>query len=202
MKNKNTTTGRHACTSVFKRQLSFLLRHFELWLCNIQTSHLSDGPAMKDMLFSVCLLLLTTHTCLAEEEETRSLPPLRDGPARTRSLHLKLPPVISLRLLAISAASPLPLHSSLSFHCQFAPPWAFFGTLGLVSSIRLGRPNFILYRIPLVWIHTDAHTNWEPETSAHMSLSSQAASGWPAPSSPAARSKQVQRSNSSSITWQ
>lgn len=183
MKNKNpTTTGRHACTSVFKRQLSFLLRHFELWLCNIQTSHLSDGPAMKDMLFSVCLLLLTTHTCLAEEEETRSLPPLTDGPAQTRSLHLKLPPVISLRLLAISAASPLPRHSSLSFHCQFAPPWAFFGTLCFVSSIRLGWPNFILYRIPLVWIHTDTHTNWEPETSAHMSLSSQAAGGWPAPS--------------------
>lgn len=151
---------------MFKRQPSFLPRHFELWLCSIQTSHLADCPAMKDMLFRIWLLLLTTHTCLGEEEETRSLPPLTDSPARTvlLLLHLRLPPFISLRLLAISAASPLPLHSSLSFHCQFAPPWAFFGTLGFVSSIRLGRPNFILYRIPLVWIHTHTHTNWEPET--------------------------------------
>lgn len=155
---------------------------------------------MKDLLLSVRLLLLTTHTCLAEEEETRSLPPLTDsqlGPC-SRSRHLKLPPLISLRLLAISAASPLPLHSSFSFHCQFAPPWAFFGTLGFVSSIRLGRPNFIPYRIPLVGIHTHTHTqigNLRRERTCP-SASRVSLSRW----CPACTQKQVQRSNSSSIS--
>lgn len=138
-----------------------------LWTLTLRHSNISFiQPSSNER--RVWLLVLTTHTCPAEEEDSRRLPPPTASPAP--SLHPKLPPFISLRLLAISAASPLPLplHSPLSLHCQFAPPWAFFGSLGFVSSIRLGRPNFILYRIPLVWIHTHTHTHrlgtWDVST--------------------------------------
>lgn len=80
-------------------------------------------------------------------------------PVCPHSIYLKLLPFISLRLLAISAAILLPLFSFSHSHCWLAPPWAFFGRLSSVSSIRPGWPNFILYRMPLVWIHTQMHTH-------------------------------------------
>lgn len=85
----------------------------------------------------------------------------------SRSLYFKLSPFISLPLVAMSATSLLALLSSLRFHCWLAVQ-AFFGHPSSVSNIRPGWPNFILYWIPPVWIHTHTHThtNWEPETSA------------------------------------
>lgn len=83
-------------------------------------------------------------------------------PVCYESLCLKLSLFISLRLVAISAAIRLALLSSFCSCCWLVLR-AFFGYPSSVSNIRPGWPNFILYWITPVWIHT--HSNWEPETS-------------------------------------
>lgn len=144
-------------------EASVVLSSETLWTLTLQHSNISFIRLSSNERHAVrCRTAPPHHSHLPsrrgrKQKSSSSNRPAQRGPC-SRSLHLTLPPFISLRLLAISAASPLPLHSSLSFHCQLAPPWAFFGTLGFVSSIRLGWPNFILYRIPLVWIHAHIHT--------------------------------------------
>lgn len=134
------------------------------------TVHPSTRPPMKDTPLSIWLLLLSllTPALLAGEEETgRLLPPLPGFFAQ------KLPPFVSLRLLAIfscrpSSSSlflelPLAVRTTPSFFWRLRPRQQYEAGQGLILS-SIGYPLFG---------STHIHTNWEPETSAHMSLSSQ-----------------------------
>lgn len=69
------------------------------------------------------------------------------------ALYLKLPILIPLRLVAISAVVLLAPLSFSSLLCWLALQ-AFFGHPSSVSNIRPGWPNFILYWMHPVWIHT------------------------------------------------
>lgn len=128
----------------------------------VSFSWVPSVPPMKDMQDSV----VSIHTCSAQGKYKFSLPPPPDScpaPCLLWFTLLKAVTIISVPLVAISATILLAFLSSL---CCWLALQAFFGHPSSVSNIRPGWPNFILYWIPPVWIHTHTDRDWEPETSA------------------------------------
>lgn len=81
------------------RQSSFLPRHFEILLYNIQTSHLFDCPPMKDMQLSIWLLLLSVLTPAQQKRKNQA----HFLPCQTSGLRPPLPllPFISPKAATI-----------------------------------------------------------------------------------------------------